>query len=111
MDNLRVIATLLIVATIAILSVFQMQIRGYVKVGRMEDWVLYIDDNKDTNCSLEDELIYEDDTFEYYVSCIFSESYIVKNGFEERDIIYVLEKEFITIEELDELIDIKIIEK
>ena len=44
MDNLRVLVTLVIVIVLALLSVFQMQLRGYEKVCRMEEWVLYLDE-------------------------------------------------------------------
>ena len=107
MDNLRIIATLLIVVVIALLSVFQMQIRGYEKLGRMEEWVLYIDEP--SNCDTSLELIYSDDENNYYLPCEMSESYIVKSGFEERGLIYALEEGLITIEELEELITIETI--
>lgn len=109
MNNLRVIATLFIVAAIATLSVFQMQIRGYDKIGRMEEWVLYIDETG--ICPLDNEKIYEDENFVYTIPCPFSDSYIVKSGFEERGLIYALEEGLITIEQLDELITIVITEK
>jgi hypothetical protein len=109
MDNIRIIATLVIVAVIALLSVFQMQIRGYEKIGRMEEWVLYIDEPD--NCDTSAELIYSDAENYYYLPCEMSDSYIVKNGFEERELIYALEEGLITIEELDELITLEIIAK
>lgn len=111
MENLRIIATLIIVAVIALLSVFQMQIRGYSKVGRMEEWVLYVNETEDIDCPNDTELIYSDEINKYYISCIYSDSYIVKSGFEERLLLHSLEEELITIEELDELIEIIIIEK
>ncbi len=109
MDNLRIIATLVIVAAIAVLSVFQMQIRGYEKIGRIEEWVLYIDEPD--NCAEILELIYTDDINKYYLPCLLSDSYIVKSGFEERELIYALNEGLIMIDELDELIEIIIIEK
>jgi|LGVF01.2.fsa_nt_gb hypothetical protein len=109
MDNLRVFITLIIVIVLALLSVFQMQIRGFEKVGRMEEWVLYLDEPG--NCAQALELIYTDEVNNYYLPCLMSDSYIVKSGFEENELIYALEEGLITIEELDELIIINIIEK
>ena len=106
MDNLRVIATLVIVSVIAVLSIFQMQIRGYEKIGRMEEWVLYLDEPD--NCDQVLELIYSDEDNHYYLPCTMSDSYMVKSGFEERGLIYALEEDLISIEELDELIEINI---
>ncbi len=106
MDNLRVIITLVIVASIALLSVFQMQIRGYEKIGRMEEWVLYVDEP--SACPDILELIYSDEVNLYYLTCEMSNSYMVKSGFEERGLIYALDEGLITIEELDELIEIYI---
>ena len=109
MDNLRVFGTLVVVLVLALLSVFQMQLRGYEKVGRMEEWVLYVNDPG--VCSLVNEQIYEDDQYRYMSGCPHSEAYLVKSGFEERELIYALEEGLITIEELDELIMIRIVEK
>ena len=109
MDNLRIVATLVIVVVIALLSVFQMQIRGYEKLGRMEEWVLYVDEPD--NCDTVLELIYSDAENNYYLPCEMSDSYIVKSGFEERGLIYALNEGLITIEELDELITIEIVAK
>jgi hypothetical protein len=108
MENLRVIATLVVVAAIAILSIFQMQIRGYEKVGRINEWVLYIDEPN--ICETDLEKIHSDETNHYYLPCS-RENYIIKSGFEERSIEYVLDEEFITITELDELIELIIEEK
>lgn len=109
MDNLKVFAILIIVTIIALLSVFQMQIKGYEKVGRIEQWVLYID--KTDECVLDKELIYSDEINDYYLSCKASSSYIFKSGFEEIDLIKALEDDLITIEDLDILIDISIVKK
>lgn len=109
MNNLRIFGTVIVVLGIAILSAFQMQLRGYEKIGRMERWVLYIDEPE--NCDDELELIYSDDSNNYYLPCNSSEAYIVKSGFEERDLIYALEEGLILITDLDELIDIDIIAK
>lgn len=109
MDNLRVIVTLLIVAAIALLSVFQMQMRGYDKVGRIEEWVLYVDEPE--ICPSENEKIFEDEIASYFTTCALSEDYIVKSGFEERGLIYALDEGLITIEDLNELIALNIIEK
>ena len=86
-----------------------MQIRGYEKLGRMEEWVLYVDEPD--NCDTVLELIYSDAENNYYLPCEMSDSYIVKSGFEERGLIYALNEGLITIEELDELITIEIVAK
>jgi len=109
MDNLRIVGTLVIVAVIATLSVFQMEIRGYSKIGRMEEWVLYVD--KPKSCIQTLELIYSDEINDYYLPCIMSDAYIVKSGFEEQTLKYVLTEGFVTIEEIDEMIEINIVEK
>jgi hypothetical protein len=109
MDNLRIFATVFIVAIITLISFFQMQLRGYEKIGRMEEWVLYID--QPDNCSTIEELIYSDEVYSYYLPCNSSSSYIVKSGFEEKDLIYALEENLISIEDLESLINIKVQEK
>lgn len=109
MDNLRIVATLVIVAAIAILSVFQMQIRGYSKIGRIEEWVLYLDEPE--ICAEALELIHTDDLNDYYLPCIMSDSYILKSGFEEQSLIYGLTEGLVSIEEIDKLIDIIIVKK
>ncbi len=109
MDNLRVFATVLIVAVIAILSLFQMQLRGFEKIGRMEEWVLYIE--KDEECFSITELIYTDEDNNYYLPCEMSHLYVVKSGFEEKELIFALEENLISIEDLELLIDLIIEEK
>lgn len=109
MDNLRLFATALIVVIIALLSYFQMQIRGYEKIGRMEEWVLYIDEPK--HCDLVEELIYMDSFYNYYLPCDLTERYIVKNGFEEKTLKEALEEKIILIEDLELLIYISKEEK
>lgn len=109
MDNLRVFGTVVVVAIIAILSLFQMQLRGYEKIGRMEEWVLYIDETE--KCASISELIYTDDVNNYYLPCEMSEGYLVKSGFEEKGLIIALEENLISIEDLELLIEIIVEEK
>ena len=109
MDNLRIFATVLIVILIATLSLFQMQLRGFEKIGRMEEWVLYIE--KDEKCPSITEIIYTDEVNNYLLPCKMSHLYVVKSGFEEKELIYALEENLISIEELELLIDIIIEEK
>jgi hypothetical protein len=109
MDNLRIFGTVIIVTIIAILSLFQMQLRGYEKIGRMEEWVLYIDEPD--NCTKVEELIYTDEVYNYYLPCNMSSSYIVKSGFEEKALINALEENLISIEDLVVLIDINVKEE
>lgn len=109
MDNIRVIATLIIVLTLVLLSIFQMQLRGYEKLGRIDEWVIYVDEPEE--CPTASELIYQDSESYYYLPCEMSESYIVRSGFEERELIYSLEEGLINIDDLLELITIEVVNK
>lgn len=94
MSNLRAVATLILIAGIALLAIFQMQIRGYTKVARINEWVLYQDE--DMECEV---LEIEG----YYLEC--GNSYIIKTGFEEKSLIDGVTDENITIIQLIEHID------
>ena len=61
--TIRVVFTLLIVSAIALVAIFQNDLKGYEKVDRINEWVLYYND-------IENETGYKD--------------YIVKSGFEEK---------------------------
>lgn len=106
MDNSRVFATVVIVLIIALLSFFQMQLRGYEKVSRMEEWVLYVEEPN--NCVSVLELIYSDDEFNYYLTCNNSSSYMLKSGFTEKELTNAIEENLISINDLEQLIDIYI---
>lgn len=104
MDNLRIFATTLIVIIIALLSIFQMQLRGYTKIARIEEWVLYVDSQE--ACTSIEELIHSDAEYRYYITCISIDNYIIKKGFEEKGLQEGLKDESIGIKDLELLIDI-----
>ena len=107
MGNLRVIATLLIVTLIALLSVFQMQIRGYEKIERLNEWVLYV--KPLDQCDDVIDIFYSDDRFDYAFSCFKSETYMVKSGFEEHSLQDALEMGYITMNDLAGVIEFQTI--
>ena len=100
MSNIRAGITFVIVLLIVLLSVFQMQLRGYEKVGRINEWILYY---KNETCATAEEEIYQDESYTYYLGCISSDQYLVKSGFQEVLLKEALEQELITIEDLVEL--------
>jgi len=91
MDTLRAIVTFIIVAIIVILAIFQMNIRGYEKVGRIGVYVVY----RDSDIICEDE-IYQDTVI------VCANQYIVKEGFGEYSISELLAQGSIAFEDLDE---------
>ena len=103
MGNLRIVVTFLIVLIIALLSVFQMQLRGYEKIERLNQWVLYYQPQE--ACPSLEEVFYQDETYVYSFSCLKSERYMVKNGFEEHPLKEALELGYISIDDLSGVID------
>lgn len=103
MGNLRIAATFIIVLIIALLSIFQMQLRGYEKIERLNQWVLYYQP-QDT-CPTLEEIFYQDETHLYTFSCVKSDRYMVKNGFEEHALKEALESGYISINDLVGIID------
>lgn len=103
MNGLRIGVTFVIVLVLFLLSVFQMQLRGYEKIGRVEEWTIYYETEDD--CFTEEEIFYTDDEFEYSFDCIKSDRYIIKRGFEEYSLVFALENDFIEISDLKEVID------
>ena len=103
MKGLRVGVTFVIVLTIFLLSAFQMQLRGFEKIGRSEDWTVYYK-NEDA-CPSVEEVFYSDAEYDYFFYCTMSERYIIKRGFEEYSLVFALENDYISISELEELID------
>jgi|AntAceMinimDraft_17_1070374.scaffolds.fasta_scaffold256861_2 hypothetical protein len=86
------------VIILAILAgIFNMQIRGYKKIGEIDNWYLYEKQNE--VCATALEPIYNDGTNTYYLPCISSQFYVVKNGFKEYYINEALEEGIITIDE------------
>lgn len=107
MGKLRIAATLIIVLIIALLSVFQMQLRGYEKITRLNEWVLYVQP-QDT-CDTMIDIFYTDEDYNYAFSCEQSESYLVKSGFEEHSLQDALEMGYISINDLAGVIDFQMI--
>ena len=104
MNGLRIGITFVIVLAIFILSVFQMQLRGYDKIGRIEEWTIYY--NGEEICDPQIGPFYTDDTFDYFYQCSNENSLLVKNGFEEQTIEYVIGNDILTIEEFEDVIEI-----
>jgi len=96
MNNLRIGATFVIVLVLFLLSAFQMQLRGYEKIARVEEWTIYYKT---------DDYCFTDDENEYYFYCLESDRYLIKRGFEEYSLVFALENGYITISELSEIID------
>ncbi|MBN2604640.1 MAG: hypothetical protein JXR62_02305 [Bacilli bacterium] len=114
MGNLRVIATLIVVTIIALLSIFQMQIRGYEKIARLNEWVLYV--NPQAACEEGIQIEISENNSEFLFTCmnqdeqiIKSDTYIVKSGFEEHTLEDSLKAGYITFDDLAHVIDIVII--
>jgi len=103
MKGLRLGVTFIIVLTIFLLSAFQMQLRGYEKIGRAEDWTVYY--KNEAVCLTVEEVFFSDEDYDYYFYCAMSERYIIKRGFEEYSLVFALENDYIRISELEELID------
>ena len=95
MDAVRIFATLFFVIVIALLSVFQMQIRGFEKVERINEWVLYYNSEQGEDVQVIDVPV------EYY-------KYTVKQGFEEKNLaeVYANEHELFTQVEWQDIDDL-----
>jgi len=103
MKGLRVGVTFVIVLTIFLLSMFQMQLRGYEKIGRVEEWTVYYEDKDE--CSDQMEIFYSDEEYDYLFTCLKSDRYIIKRGFEEYSLVFALENGYIEISELEDVIE------
>lgn len=103
MNGLRIGVTFVIVLGIFLLSVFQMQLRGYEKIGRIEEWTIYYSGETECDSPVP---FYIDNSYKYYYLCAENESLIVKSGFEEHTIEYAFENDLITIGDLEETIDV-----
>ena len=88
MNKIRVIFTFIIVLAISILAIFQMDIRGFEKVERINEWVLYYGEDLE----VDDELLYP--------------HYIVKSGFEEMSLDDAIEDDLFDAEELEYIMDL-----
>lgn len=88
MNKLRAITTLILVAAIAIIAIFQNNIRGYEEIERINEWVLYYNTNEEI-----------DDTLDY-------PHYIVKSGFMEKSLDEAIEEDLFNTEELDRILEL-----
>jgi len=104
MNGLRIGVTFVIVLAIFLLSVFQMQLRGYEKIGRVEEYTIYY--NGEETCEPQTGPFYTDETYDYYYQCSNEGNLMVKNGFEEQTIEYVIENDIFTITDLEQVIEI-----
>ncbi|MCK5388350.1 MAG: hypothetical protein KAJ22_03615 [Candidatus Izimaplasma sp.] len=102
MKGLRIGVTFIIALTIFLLSVFQMQLRGYEKVGRAEEWTVYY--HEEDACLEQIEVFYSDDDNNYFFYCLISDRYIIKRGFEEYSLVFGLENDYIEISELSDIL-------
>jgi len=85
MNKLRVGATFILIVMVVIIAMFQMDIRGYEEVERINEWVLYY--SVETN---------SDDMLNY-------DNYIVKSGFSEKSLVDAIEEGLFNDDELDEI--------
>ena len=104
MKGLRLGVTFIIVLAIFLLSVFQMQLRGYEKIGRVEEWTIYYKD--EGVCIGDIEKIYSDDIYNYFYGCGDEEALLAKRGFEEYSLSFALENEYLMIFDIEESIEI-----
>ncbi len=103
MNGLRLGVTFVVVLVLFLLSVFQMQLRGYEKIVRVEQWTIYY--KVEDSCLDQKEIFFTDDENEYYFDCVESDRYLIKRGFEEYQLVFALENGYITIGELLGVID------
>lgn len=104
MNGLRIGITFVIVLVIFLLSMYQMQLRGYEKIGRFEEWNIYYKDEGE--CENQAEAIYSDETYNYFYGCGDEESLMAKRGFEEYSLTFALENGYLEIFDIEESIDI-----
>lgn len=93
MNNLRFIITFFLLVIVIILAIFQMRIRGYSEVGRINEYVLY--HNVEEAC-IDATIVIEETT--YIIEC--ESQYILKSGFAEYTIVDALEEEIVELDDL-----------
>jgi len=103
MSILRIGITLIVIVVICLLSFFQMELRGYEKIERLNEWTLYV--KEEDECIEMIEVFYNENEIDYAFSCVKSHWYIVKSGFEEQSLAYALENNLIEIDDLEGIID------
>lgn len=100
MSWLRAGVTFVIVLLIVLLSAFQMQLRGYDKIGRINEYVLYYKNEAIEHVETE---IFRDGEDTYYLPSNNEHLYLVKSGFQEFGLLEALDDGLITIQDLVEL--------
>jgi hypothetical protein len=94
MNNLRVIVTFFLLVVVVVLAIFQMQIRGYREVGRINEYVLY---NNNEELCIDQTIVIDESS--YVIEC--ASQYLLKSGFEEYTVVEaLLEEDIVTIEDL-----------
>ena len=106
MKGLRLWIMFIIVIIIIFMSIFHMQLKGYEKIGRVEEWSIYY--NEDF-CDLNEELIYDDGEEEYQFECGNSEAYIIKRGFEEHSLLDALNEGYIELSDIEDIINFTVL--
>jgi len=100
MTNLRAGITFVVVLVIVLLAIFQMQIRGYKEVDRIDAYVLY---QSEVN-TCQDQL-YTDEDGEHRLIC--ENAYLLKAGLSEYGLIEALEENIVTLEDLAPFLEIE----
>jgi len=103
MNTVRAFVTFIIVLMIVLLAIFQMKIRGFSEVQRLNEYVLY----QNTEISCEDELYYVEDT-EYRVVC--QTQFLLKSGFSEYTVTEALDEGIIEFSDIEDYITIQLSE-
>lgn len=96
MNNLRYVVTFILLLVVLSLAFFQMSLRGYTEVGRINEYVLYY--NEEDTCINHSVIV---DEVTYDIEC--ESQYMLKSGFAEYGITEALvEEQIVTIDELEE---------
>lgn len=94
MNLVRAFVTFLIVLMVVLLAIFQMRIRGYEEVDRLNEYVLYY--NEEQICQ---DALYSSGDIEYRIEC--ESQYIVKSGFAEYTVVEALQEEMIQLDDIE----------
>jgi hypothetical protein len=99
MSTLRAVATFILLLGILLLAIFQMQLRGYDRVARLNQYVLYVTDPVtclDVTLTIDSEVL--------VIRC--ENAYLVTSGFSEYTIEDALLQERITITDIEDYVTI-----
>lgn len=97
MSTLRAVATFVVLLGILTLAIFQMQIRGYERVARLNQYVLYETEPEtceDVTVTVESE--------DLIITC--ENAYLVTSGFSEYRLEEALSEGIITIQDIEEYV-------